>query len=686
MSGFVRRFTSFPPIDVITAIEGINIVDLPPPASIGGQNENVVGLIGEFADMTYAVDVSSTGVISTAPKPQEVVSGQDLLNKFGGFDETLGKFGGDCGNGYAEVRNKSFGRLILCSINLCSASGVRMWRQLPTNKSATDPTPITPIAAASVAAGTIFKRVAGPADRLKAGVRVDFSGIEAYETAVDGSVTAVGAAVTQIFVSASGLFTTFVRPDGKVGVELGDVLVLGVLGAAGAQGADADTYRVTAVTDATHIVVQKLDGSSWNWTTGASLAWRLHTGLAADSFGSGSGSGMGSQGSFSVPVRPLTDGAGTGSGAGDGTWATTQAIAPLVAAATPSATTWEPLSGLTGAVGPTTAVAYTAAIQKANAPNHASIDALYSSAFDSFLFDDVPQSEVAHIWPARKSDVIRSMSRGHCLTASAQGGGRTTSVSPQLDITKVTALTTVCGDAAPGVGANRDERNFYHWPPVKTFVPEAVGKSIARADGTIGTDGIMDTTADGWMSCIMGNLAPERNPGESSATTRKCLAPVLGYATNVPDLNINAWQLLRLRGVSGIRMDKTVGPVFQSGITSSLISGQKNINRRKMADYCEDSIGQALKPFTKLPMSEQFKDGVIGQVDDFLTILLSPDNAAAARINGYLLDPKSGNTPATEARGIFVLIIKIRTTPSADFIVLQFEVGEGVLVSSQLAA
>jgi hypothetical protein len=382
----------------------------------------------------------------------------------------------------------------------------------------------------------------------------------------------------------------------------------------------------------------------------------------------------------------LTNGAGTGADGSDGTWAVNTDIAPLVAPPTPSATTWDPLSGLDGKVGPTTAVAYTFAVQRTNAPNSAGIDATYSGALDAFLFDEVPASEVAHIWAARKSATIRTKLRSHVLAASESGVGRTASIAPELDQTPSTVLTTVTSDADPGVGANRDERVFYDWPPVKTFIPEAVGKFIRRADGSTGTDGIVDTTCDAWMSTIMGNLAPERNPGESSAITRRVLAPCLGNATAVPPLDINAWKLLRLRGIAGIRFDKTVGAVFQSGVTTSLVPGQKNINRRKMADFIEDSLAAALKPFAKLPLSEQFKDGVLGMADDFLTSLLSPDNPAAQRISGYILDGKSGNTPESEAKGIYVIVVKVRTLATADFIVIQAEIGEGVVVTAEVPA
>jgi len=90
MAGFIRRFGFYPGSEVITRIEGTVIVDLPPPGSVEGVDSGVVGVVGEFADASYAIQVSSTGAISTKIRPVEVFSAQDMLNKVGGFDETQG--------------------------------------------------------------------------------------------------------------------------------------------------------------------------------------------------------------------------------------------------------------------------------------------------------------------------------------------------------------------------------------------------------------------------------------------------------------------------------------------------------------------------------------------------------------------------------------------------------------------
>lgn len=682
MSGFIRRFTDFPSQAVLTAIESINIIDLPPPAAPQGEGVTAIALVGEFADMTYATAVDGTGLVTTMPDPVEIFSGQDLVNKVGGFDATLGAFGVSCGNGYVELRNKSFGRLVVVPVNLCSSAGVRFWRQLPTNKSATDPTPVVPVQAATIPGGYLFKDAAQVLERLKAGVRVSFTADIAYLSGVDGAVTNGAAAATNTLTSAGGGFTTIARPDDKTGVKVGDILVTGVVGSTAPQSTDAGTWRVVSITSDTVIVVQQLGGGNFAWTTTTTvLAWRLHPALTADSYGEGL---LATQATFNQPVRPITNGAGTGASGTDGTWATGVVLAPVVAPAAISANSADPLSGLAGLVGPTTAVAYTAAVQRPNAPSAAGIDALYSAAFDALLDDSTPSSEVSHLWAARKSSTIRSLLKAHALNASQGATGRTVSIAPELNLPTISALTTVASATDPGSGANRDERVFYDWPPVLTFIPEAVGTIITCADGTTTADGILDITGDGFMASIMGNLAPERNPGESTGTTQRVLAPVLGYARGVPKLPMNAWILLRQRGVAGIRMDKDVGPVFQSGVTTSLVAGRINIARRKIADYLEDSLARIVKPFCKLPQSTQMQDGVLSEVTEFLDVMLSANNSAAQRIESYIVDEKSGNTPDLNAAGIYVIIVKVRTLASADFIVIQCEIGENVVTTAEV--
>ena len=145
---------------------------------------------------------------------------------------------------------------------------------------------------------------------------------------------------------------------------------------------------------------------------------------------------------------------------------------------------------------------------------------------------------------------------------------------------------------------------------------------------------------------------------------------------------MNSYIALRNKGIAGLRIDRVVGPVIQSGITSSLLSGQKNINRRRMADFIEDSMAARFVQSSKLPLTESLKQTITGEAVEFLEGLLSIDNPPAQRINDYEVDPISGNTPSLEAKGVFVLIVRVRTLATADFITVQAEVGEGVVITS----
>lgn len=672
MAGFIRRFSSFPPESVLTAIEGVNIIDLAPPGSISGVGSGVACCVGEFADMTYALEVNETdGTITSDPQPVEIFSARDLSQKLGGFDPTLGAFGGDCGNGYVELRNKRFFRLIAVPINLASGFGIRLWRSLPTNVSATVAEPVVATQAAVVEAGREFR---DGVDRIKTAARQVFTNLDPLVTGVDGDLPTAGAAATQTFTSPGSTFITD-------GVQVGDAVVIGVIDGAGALGSNAGTYRVQEVTSETELEIEAQDGATFAVTADTALPFRVEPASNADT---GKQTNLSSQAGCLVPVRPLTDGQGTGSSAADGNWAVDTALAPLSVPAALTATSADPLSGLAGTTGPSGVVDYDAETQAPNAANDATIDALYSTALDSLLQDLSPARDVNIVWCARKSNTIRSLLRAHVASASADGIGRTACLAPELDQVKSTAFNTVIADTAPGVGAQRAERVFYSWPPALTFVPEAAGTLIAEPDGKSYDDGQLTLGGDGFLACVLSNLAPHRNPGESTGTTQNALAGVLGLGRNVPALVRSNYQVMRSKGICGLRIDRTVGPVFQSGVTTSLVAGEKNIARRRMADFIEDSLAQRLVQLAKLPYGDTVIDTATAETDQFLDSLLSADNPAAQQISDYNVDPISGNTPEFEAKGVFVLIVNVRTLASADFITIQANIGEGVVITQTL--
>lgn len=680
MPGFTRRYGYFPGTEQITQIEGVIIVDSPPPGTASGVGTGTAALVGEFADMTYATSVDTSGVVTTNIRPVEVFTPQDMLDKVGGWDETLGDFGRAQGNGFHALRNKRFSRLVVAPVNLCSGLGVRYFRSLPVCTSTTNASPVVPVQGAQIAAGREFRNGLG---RLRIGARTVFTQGGQITTGLNGTTVAGAAAATQTFNATGGFdWTTVVRPDGQLGAKKGDILVVGHNNA-GAISTDGGTYRVQAdPASGVAIVVERLDGANFTWTgVAGTVPWRLHLASDADSApvlvpGAATPGGYGAAdvGGYTVPSRPITNFTG---GATTGNWTAGALLTPATVPTAMTGASWDPLSGLGGRLMPSGTFTFTATVQGVNAANDATLDAAYSTAIDAFLSDASPVRDVNILWSARKSDTIRAALKTHVLAASGVGVGRMAIIAPQL-----TTLTTssAVADAAPGVGAQRDERVVYSWPGSRSFVPEAVNYRLKTGDGLTTVDGILDESFDSWVASLLSNLKPECNPGQAAPPVPQVFSPVVGVQRGVSALAMQDYIALRAAGIAGLRMDRTVGPVIQSGVTTSLVSGLTTINRRRMADFVQDSLARLLMPFDKQVLTNQLKDAAYAEVNAFLADLLSPGNPAAQRIFQYQVDDVSGNTPDLLAKGVFVIIVRVRMLPTADFIVLQAEVGQGVRI------
>lgn len=647
---FVRRFSSMPSASVISQIEGIVIVDQTPEGPFQGVNTGVVGVVGEFADMTYAVNVDGNGNVTTKPHPIVITSAQDLSSFAGGFDETLGDFGGDDGNGFVALSGKSFSRLVICPVNLASPKGVRLWRELPLNRSSTNATPVGTMLAATVPAGTKFTAGSNAAKLAKT---VVFTADLAKASGITGNQNATGGAATYATFQAAGASFT-------AKAQVGDALVVGVAGGSGAPG----TYRIITVVSDTEIQVEQLDGTSFTWSGATDLPWRVHP---AASFDTGAAHTYEEQSGYLLPARAL--------GPASVAEGTAMAVVGAIANAPNLKMGIMPDDGAT--LG---GLAYDADVQAANAPQSDALDTLYSTCFEALLADAYPARDISILVSARTSEAIRAAMQAHVQTASTQGRGRMAVIAPAVS---EVSIQTVLGDASPGVGATRDERVIYCWPGVQTRVQKAQNISIKRADGTYTTDGVLDVRADAYMASILSNLASERNPGQASDPVPQCLDSVIGFQSgNLPDFKMSEYIEFRQNGIAAIRFDRSTAKTFQSGITTSLAANEKNINRRRMADEIQDSLAQIYEKFSKLPLTTAMKDAIDAETVSYMESLLSTTNPAAQRIEAYSVDSKSGNTPELNAQGIYVVVVKVRMLATADDIVLQAEVGPTVTVTA----
>lgn len=681
MAGFIRRFGYYPGVEVIRQIEGVVIVDLPPPGAVSGVGVGVVAEVGEAADCAYATVCDNAGVISTKIRPVEVFGSRDMVDKIGGWDETLGEFGKSLGNLFAALRNKKFSRLVVAPVNLASAQGSRYVRQLPLCTSQANTTPVVPLAGGALSAGREFRVGVG---RLKVAKRVEFTAYPTIKEGIGGDTVAGLSAVTQVFHVLGLDWSAIVRPDGSLGAKKGDVLVIGNNNAGAVQPlAEAGTYRVNTSPGAgANVTIERLDGAAFVFTAQTNVPWRLHRSPDADSapervLGTSTPGGYDANddGAFVVPIRPITNATG---GQADGTFPAATLLAPAVAPPALAGDSWNVLSGLQGMLHPSTATQFTAAVQGINPASSAANDALYQTALDAMVSQEDPARDVNIVLAARKSATIATKLKSHVLAASSIGRGRVALVSPQL---RTLSVLDAVSDSAPGVGATRDESVFFSWPGARHSVPEAVGTLVATADSSFTDDGILDDTFDHWLASLLSVLPPERNPGQAAPPVPEVFSPILGLQRGVSGLGMGEYILLKQKGVAALRMDRTAGPIIQSGVTSSLVSGQSNINRRRMANFIEDSLAERTVQLAKLPLNESLKDDAVTEINSFMNELLSPNNPAARRITQYQIDDKGGNTPDLEAKGVYVIIVRVRTTPTADEIVLQAEIGEGVTIS-----
>lgn len=313
--------------------------------------------------------------------------------------------------------------------------------------------------------------------------------------------------------------------------------------------------------------------------------------------------------------------------------------------------------------------------------SEASIDAAYATAIDATDDPNGVSHDANVIFSARQSNAIRKKLRTNAIESSADGCfGRMAIVRPPLGTAKATALSNV---QEPGVGAYRDQRVIYCYPGANTFVPLIAQRGTSGGAGFT-VDGNVDVGADGFMASILSQLPPEENPGQT--TSFMSAVNGLESSANAQGFKIGDYTNFRAKGIAALRMDDGTA-VFQSGVTSvdpSVNPQLRNIARRRMADFIQDTLARRAKAFGKKLSTFVRRKAMTNEIRAFLESLLSRANPQFQRIAGYTLDDKSGNTATTLAQGLYRIIIKVRTLASLDSIVLQTTIGESVEVDEVL--
>jgi hypothetical protein len=729
---YVRRFTSDPGDDVLLEIESVNILDLEPPASIAGIGAGVACLVGEFENGDFNA-------------PTEVTSAEDMVNTLGSLGYTYSGTQGQypCavsrqadgavvpeywnGNGFVQLNGKKFKRLILVRVDTNVGTVVFTRRAAVSGTAkptyAIDSAQTLLVKVNGAGASTVTWDSAAGTVKGTAGTFA-FVGGElltlGYDSAADFTVmflagdTTVAAVVSRINLAAGFAFAT---------VDTGQVRLTSRRKGTGAQvrvvsgttGVLATLMGMSAATTAgTGDVVDSL------YVTPAEVKARIEAD-AAGTLVEFLADGTPRLCSTTVGTGTIEVTGGTATDLGfpvDGSHVATTGVAGTIpagtvvrnAGATVKLVTMQDVTVTAALAGPysvkvrhavDTGAGLTAApatitvvdsvvefnsfgvnnlVTISAALSEAAIDAAYATAIDSTKDVNSVGKLIGLIWSARQSNAIRRALRTNALTASAEGCyGRVAFVRPPMNTLKAIAKSTA---SEPGVGPYRSDRVVYNYPNASTLVP-----LIARVGTTGGTgftaDGIVDVGADGFCVSVCSQLNPEENPGQANSF----LGGIVGLesGTNVTGFGMTDYITFKAAGICALNLSGGQAE-FQSGVTSVdplVYPNLKNIARRRMADYIQDTLASRVKAFSKKLSTLKRRKAVEGEIRAWLNGLLGKTDESTQRIDWFSVSTKR-NTPDQLARGLFRIIVNVRTLSSLDSIVLQTTIGESVITVEEL--
>lgn len=210
-----------------------------------------------------------------------------------------------------------------------------------------------------------------------------------------------------------------------------------------------------------------------------------------------------------------------------------------------------------------------------------------------------------------------------------------------------------------------DGRIIYAWPYVETVV-----------------DGVREFTPPAsWVASIFTQVSPHIALSYTQNTR---------FLAGITDLKFktgrNGHISLDEAGVLALEQDPDVGFVVKNAVTTQILNSQKReVLRRRMADFLQDSIALALKNWQNDVNSAGKRDEVQGAILDFDARLvldgILPGEQDVQGGSPLLVDTESLNTDSVIAAGQFKILYRRRIFSSMRYIVLQAEIGTNVVVT-----
>lgn len=668
---FVRRFSAFPSLSTITAIEGAVIVDQTPAGVFVGVGEQTACMVGEFTKGPYNT-------------PTEIFGDPTIRSVFGGFSLA----GSDPlsfstnpwsnGNGFVALKGKSFFRLILVRASMELANGVSL--SIASNPSVAATGSITAVGGGSIIDGETFTVPDGinaaivfefdsGGGVLPGHVAVPFTGADSAATVAASIQTAINGVVAGLRVTAGapvgavvGLMNDFPGIQGNLAitetVANAGFLVAGMSGGTGFAFLSAD-LTVPAGTRVRNPAVPNQE-----FATSQDVVFAVGTDVstvASSAFVFGA-----KNSTKTVTAVPVVS---------------TQGNAAIAAVVTQVDSTDLLLGGIgPGSSNPQVVISVTNP-SSLTPLTGAQVDANYANAITSTLPGDDPSNAINILWSARQSANIRVALQANVVTSSQTGLGRLCCIRPPIGTLEGSASGQLFSSLDPGVAAYRSDRVVYCYPHFSQFIsdlpsllPSSTGNVLVGADSA--------------MAMLMSNLAPEENPGQSTGL----IEFILGMEPNLTGANMpTKFQLadyiaFKAQGVACLFRDPRLAAwEFESGVTAvdpTFFPTLSPINRRRMADFIEDSLAAISLKYVKKPGTTDRKDSLLGEMFDFLDTLEAPNNPAQQRIDSFSLDSKSGNTDQLSGLGIYVIVAAVRMLGDLDNIVVEATIGATVSVTA----
>lgn len=176
-----------------------------------------------------------------------------------------------------------------------------------------------------------------------------------------------------------------------------------------------------------------------------------------------------------------------------------------------------------------------------------------------------------------------------------------------------------------------------------------------------------------FMASILSQNDVDVHPG--AATTSKQLTGIRRLGNEV----LTRADLIALRDAGISTLEKLPGMfLFRSARTTSLTSGLEEITRRRSADFLQLSASDRLRYFVKRKNTLEVRAQMAGELTAFSQSLLDQGRIVEA----FQIDQESVNTDAQRAQGIEKILWRIRLIGHLLHLVLETEIGTGVVIEA----